>query len=439
MLQKIKTFIGSLNNTVRSLQIFQLFRFAGMLLIGVLLAKMSVPLETIGIYESTLFLSGICTFFWVSGILNSTLSVYPNKSEEDRKRFLFNIGIIITIFSIITTIAVSMYLFFLQQKMVSNESIKVAIIIYILVNTPTYFNEYYLLLTERKKQLILYGVSGFAINVIAVILPVLLTGEILYSIYGLIIFSAIKLLIFVGILARQTIHKIDGGQILLFLKSASPLIISILISGSADYIDSWLVVTYFGQEKFAIFRYGAKELPLSLILANSMSTAMIPLLSSGQNIKDNFGTLIKESKLLMNWLFPVTILLLLASKYLYPLIFSTAFEESAGIFNIYLLLIISRMVFPQSIMMALDAKREIFHTAILEIIINITASYLLMLKFGIQGIAYGTVIAFFMEKLILLIILKSKGIDIQEFTPVRLWAGYSTLMILTYYFVENFL
>jgi len=410
-----------------------------MLLIGVLLAKMSVPLETIGIYESTLFLSGICTFFWVSGILNSTLSVYPNKTEEDRKRFLFNIGIIITIFSIITTIAVSMYLFFSQQKMVSNESIKVAIIIYILVNTPTYFNEYYLLLTERKKQLILYGVSGFAINVIAVILPVLLTGEILYSIYGLIIFSAIKLLIFVGILARQTIHKIDGEQILLFLKSASPLIISILISGSADYIDSWLVVTYFGQEKFAIFRYGAKELPLSLILANSMSTAMIPILSSGQNIKDNFGTLIKESKLLMNWLFPVTIFLLLASKYLYPLIFSTAFEESAGIFNIYLLLIISRMVFPQSIMMALDAKREIFHTAILEIIINITASYLLMLKFGIQGIAYGTVIAFFMEKLILLMILKSKGVDIQEFTPVRLWIGYSTLMILTYYFVENFL
>jgi len=410
-----------------------------MLLIGVLLAKMSVPLATIGIYESTLFISGICTFFWVSGILNSTLSVYPNKNKEDKKSFLFNIGIILSIFSVITTIAVAIYLFLSRQDLVSDEPTKFAILIYILVNTPTFFNEYYLLLTERKKQLIFYGLAGFALNVTAVILPILMTGEILYSIYGLIIFSAIKLLIFVAIMLRQTIHKIDGQQILLFLKSASPLIISILISGSADYIDSWLVVTYFGQEKFAIFRYGAKELPLSLILANSMSTAMIPILSSGQNIKDNFGTLIKESKLLMNWLFPVTILLLIGSKYLYPLIFSSAFEESARIFNIYLLLIISRMVFPQSIMMALDAKREIFHTAILEIIINITASYLLMLKFGIQGIAYGTVIAFFMEKLILLIILKSKGIEIQEFTPIRLWVGYSTLMILTYYFVENFL
>jgi peptidoglycan biosynthesis protein MviN/MurJ (putative lipid II flippase) len=97
------------------------------------------------------------------------------------------------------------------------------------------------------------------------------------------------------------------------------------------------------------------------------------------------------------------------------------------------------MIFPQSIMMALNAKQEIFHTAILEIIINITASYLLMLKFGIQGIAYGTVIAFFTEKLILAFLLKSKGIDIQEYTPFRLWAGYSTLMVITYILVENFL
>lgn len=410
-----------------------------MLLIGVLLAKMQVPLATIGIYESTLFLSSICTFFWVSGILNSTLSVYPNKSEEEKKSFLFNIGIILTIFSVITTAAAGAYLFLTKQNMVADESIKLAIIIYILINTPTYFNEYYLLLTEQKNRLISYGIIGFILNVAAVIIPVYLTGEIIYSIYGLILFSALKLLLFAGIITRNTIHQIDKSQIILFLKSASPLIISILISGSADYIDSWLVVTYFGQEKFAIFRYGAKELPLSLILANSMSTAMIPILSSGQNVKDNFGRLIKESKLLMNWLFPVTIMLLLTSKFIYPLIFSESFSESSEIFNIYLLLIISRMIFPQSIMMALNAKREIFHTAILEILINITASYLLMLKFGIQGIAYGTVIAFFMEKLILAMLLKSKGIEIQEFTPVRLWAGYSSLMILTYIFVENFL
>jgi O-antigen/teichoic acid export membrane protein len=410
-----------------------------MLLIGVLLAKMEVPLATIGIYESTLFLSGICTFFWVSGILNSTLSAYPNKSEKEKKSFLFNIGIILTILSIITTVAAGAYLFLTKQNMVADESIKFAIIIYILINTPTYFNEYYLLLTEQKNRLITYGVIGFLINVAVVIVPIYLTGKILYSIYGLILFSALKLILFAGIIARNTIHQIDKPQIILFLKSASPLIISILISGSADYIDSWLVVTYFGQEKFAIFRYGAKELPLSLILANSMSTAMIPILSSGRNIKDNFGQLIKESKLLMNWLFPATIILLVSSKLLYPLIFSESFSESSRIFNIYLLLIISRMIFPQSIMMALNAKQEIFHTAILEIIINITASYLLMLKFGIQGIAYGTVIAFFTEKLILAFLLKSKGIDIQEYTPFRLWAGYSTLMVITYILVENFL
>lgn len=439
MLQRINNFLSSFNSTVRSLQIFQLFRFAGMLLIGVMLAKLKIPLATIGIYESTLFLSGICTFFWVSGILNSTLSIYPKKSEEEKKIFLFNIGIILTLFSLITAAALMSYLFLTTQNLVEDNAVKVAIIIYILANTPTYFNEYYLLLNEKRKQLIGYGIIGFMLNIVAVILPVIYTGEILYSIYGLILFALIKQSYFIYLISTQTNHRIDKPQILLFLKSAAPLIISILISGSADYIDSWLVVTYFGQEKFALFRYGAKELPLSLILANSLSTAMIPVLSSGQNVKENFGALVKESKLLMHWLFPITILLLLSSKVIYPLVFSPLFIESAGIFNIYLLLIICRMLFPQSILMALDAKKAIFRTAILEIVINVLASYLLMLKFGIRGIAYGTVIAFFAEKITLAMILKAKNIEIQEYTPIKQWLGYSILMLSTYYFVENFL
>ncbi len=439
MFQKIKTFINTFNSTVRSLQIFQLFRFAGMLLIGILLAKLDLPLAKIGVYESVLFLSGATTFFWVSGLMNSTLSIYPKKSEADQKSFLFNIGIILIGFSIITSAAIGAYLFYSNQNLITEGSIKTAIIIYILINTPTFFNEYYFLLAEKKKLLIGYGILGFLINVSVVIIPVIYTGEILYSIYGLILFSFIKLILFISIIAKKTIHQFNLSQILLFLKSATPLIISIFISGSADYIDSWLVGTYFGQEKFAIFRYGAKELPLSLILANSLSTAMIPVLSSGQGIKEHFGKLRKESSLLMNWLFPLTLLLLLSSKIVYPIIFSERFSESSEIFNIYLLLIISRMTFPQAIMMALDAKKEIFQTAVLEIIINISASYFFMLKFGMVGVAYGTIVAFFAEKLILALLLKSKNIDFQEYTPIRLWLGYSSLMIVTYLFVENFL
>lgn len=439
MIQKLKTIIGSFNTTIRSLQLFQLFRFTGMLLIGILLAKLNVPLAQIGIYESTLFLAGICTFFWVSGLMNSTLTVYPKKSEEDKKSFLFNIGIILVIFSTISAIAVWLYLFYSHQNIIEDYSIKRAIVIYILVNTPTFFNEYYFLLKEKKRSLIWYGIGSFTINVISVIIPVIYTGEIINSIYGLILFSAIKMLLFLFILYKETIHRIDTAQILLFLKTASPLIISILISGSADYIDSWLVGTYFGKEQFAIFRYGAKELPLSLILANSLSTAMLPILSSGENIKQNFNKLIDESKLLMNWLFPLTIILLLGSKIIYPIIFSEKFAESSAIFNIYLLLIISRMIFPQSIMLALNAQKEIFKTAVLEIIINISASYFLMLKFGVIGVAYGTLIAFLAEKIILAIILKSKNIGFQEYTPLRLWLGYSTLMVIVYLFVENFL
>ena len=110
------------------------------------------------------------------------------------------------------------------------------------------------------------------------------------------------------------------------------------------------------------------------------------------------------------------------------------FSLSSDVFNVYLLLVISRMLFPQSIIMAANQTGIIFKTSLIEIFTNVTASYLLMLKFGIMGVAYGTVIAFLTEKIILLLychrVLK---ISPQRFLVLRTWGIYTILLITVYY------
>ena len=152
-----------------------------------------------------------------------------------------------------------------------------------------------------------------------------------------------------------------------------------------------------------------------------------------------FQELKQQSSRLMNVLFPVTWIFLIASKFLYPIIFSEAFEQSASIFNIYLLLIISRMIFPQSVVLAFQRRDIILNTAYWEITINVFSSLILMWKFGIIGIAYGTVVAFLSEKLILAYRLKKLNVDFQQYTNFSKWFLFTIITVLLYFFVENFL
>ncbi len=219
-----------------------------------------------------------------------------------------------------------------------------------------------------------------------------------------------------------------------------PLIFSLLLSGSADYIDGALVSSHFGSDSFAIFRYGAKELPISLLLANSLSLAFVPKLANKSQFEEGLTQLKKESLKLMHLLFPISIILLLSSHWLYPHFFRFEFIKSASIFNIYLVLIISRMVFPQTIIMALQETGIIFKIAVIEITVNVIASYLLMLKFGMAGVAWGTIIAFSAEKLILMIVLyKKRNISVTKYLATKEWIIYSLLLMFCYFLVENFI
>jgi len=173
-------------------------------------------------------------------------------------------------------------------------------------------------------------------------------------------------------------------------------------------------------------------------LANSLSLAMVSQIAKQENQHLALEELKQQSTRLMNVLFPITWIFLLCSKFLYPLIFSATFVQSASIFNIYLLLIISRMIFPQSVILALKRSDIILKTSYWEIAINFVSSIVLMWQFGMIGIAYGTVIAFLSEKVILTYRLKTLGIDFQLYTNISKWFIFTIITIFLYFFVENF-
>jgi Na+-driven multidrug efflux pump len=89
--------------------------------------------------------------------------------------------------------------------------------------------------------------------------------------------------------------------------------------------------------------------------------------------------------------------------------------------------------------MAIGRNDLIFKTALIELPLNILFSTLLIFPFGMEGVAWGTVIAFLSEKVILAYRLRRiSGLRLKDFQPIQLWLLYSALMLAAYIISEIF-
>jgi len=420
-------------------------------LIGVIFTKTQLTTADIGAYEKLLFIASAVSFFWISGLTQSFLPLYGNnktfkKSREannnEKSPEFFNAFLLITFFSFCAFVFVLIFKTYLSQLLNNSQPIKHfnLLLIYILINNPSYFIYYFYLLKNKPKQTIQYSIISFSLQLTFVALPSIFGYGIEYCLWGLILISALRTIWLLFLLSRYAKFTFSLKFIKEHIHLAYPLILSSLLSGSAKYIDGFLVTYYFDSAKFAIFQYGAREFPLVVILANAFSNAMIPEFSGGVNLNSSLNMIKNKSKQFMHFLFPLTIVLLFVSTWLYPIVFNKNFVESAYIFNIYLLLIVSRMIFPQTILIGIKRSKIILSGSVLEIIINASLSILFINLWGIVGVAIATVVAYFFEKIFLVaFVYKKLNILPTQYIPVKLHIVYSFLTFLAYFVVVSYL
>lgn len=220
----------------------------------------------------------------------------------------------------------------------------------------------------------------------------------------------------------------------------APLILTSLISGSPQYIDGMIISSVYRDPAiFAIFRYGAKEFPLVLMLANGLSNAMLPEFSTRERMKESLIKLKAKSGQIMHLLFPAAIFIMIFSRWIYPRMFNTEFQRSADIFLIYSLLIIPRLVFPQTIIVGRKKTHIILIVGVMELAVNIPLS-LIMIKwgYGIVGVALSTFIVNVLSKVFLSAYVWIKmNIRPAEYIPVRIYALYCILISIIFILIDH--
>ena len=436
-------------DNISGLQIFQLLRFTVFLIISIVFTKTHLSSAEIGKWEMFLFIAGLMSFFWVTGIIQSLLPLYHRNrtyrkigdNGTGKSPEIFNAFILLSFFSLV---------FFVFGHSIKN-SISVfnlsgnvpyfnLLLLYLLLSSPVCLIEYIYLLINRSYRIIQYGFYTFTAQLILVIAPILLGRDIIWSIYGLLVITLARWIWLLILLRRYSKMEISWKFMKEHLYLGTPLILTSLISGSAQYIDGVIISSvYRDPAMFAWFRYGAKEFPLVLLLANGLSNAMLPEFSTRLKMKESLEKIRLKSKKLMHLLFPITMVIMLFARWFYPRLFAPEFHKSAGVFLVYTLLIIPRLVFPQTIIIGRRKTRITLIAAIIEVIINIPLS-LLMIRwgYGIVGVALATFIVYSVDKIFLAGYLWIKmKISPTEYIPVRIWAIYSFLASVLFILVDR--
>ena len=434
---------------ISGLQSFQLLKFLVFFIISVALTKFHYTSAEIGEWEMFLFVASLVTFFWVTGIIQSLLPLYNrnhtfNKNggnTNEKSPEIFNAFLLLCLFSL--AIFAIGHIFNIRLSIfdqAENRKFFNLLLIYVVLSSPVCLIEYIYLLKNRSYRILQYSIYTFSAQLIFIMVPLIMKADIVYAIHGLLAICVVRWIWLIVLLKKYAKFEFSYDFMKEHMYIAMPLIITTLISGSAQYIDGVITNGYYKDPAtFAWFRYGAKEFPLSLMLATGLSNAMLPEFATVEKMKVSLEKIKEESKKIMHILFPLTMVVMFFTRWGYPRLFSPEFHMSTGVFMVYLLLTIPRLVFPHTILIGRKKTRVTLVAAILEFALNIPLSLkMLDWGYGYVGVAVATLIVYIVSKAFLVVYLWLKmGIKPAEYIPIKVYLMYSALLTLLFVLIDH--
>ena len=388
-----------------------------------------VDAQRIGDFEWFIFLANVASFFWSMGLKNAFMSFFPKQDVDQQKALIFNLAVVLFVLGLLGFGVLALLdLPGMREKYTSLPWL----FCFLVLGTVASLAEHLLIVKKRSVTIFAYGFISYASYLFGLSFLIIYLDSIQALFIGLGLWAVLRFLYFVYLCSKFGSYVFDLKLIQKFGLFGLPLIVHVLLGGGMEYVDGFLVETYFDRTNFAYFRYGARELPINTIFISAMASAFIPLAVS--NFNHSMVEIKKRTSRLMNYLFPISMILMVCSPYLYALVYAEEYVISAHIFNIYLLIIASRILLPQLVIYAKHRNSVLMLVSIFEFGINIILSLYLMRFYGLYGIAFATVVAYLVQKIILIIYnWTTLGVSVFEYLDVKKYAIYTAALYVIFF------
>lgn len=420
--------------TTRALQVFQVMRLGSVVLTSILLAKSGMSMSEIGAWEALLYLGSVAAFFWANGLLQGIPPVYARLEEKERSALIFNVFLLFTAIALVVVLVLWAGRLWVVPALVGLERAPFLgwFSLYLFFNLATLPVEFVYMLREKPVALLGWGSASFGLYVVALVAPVL-SGYGLEG--GILCLAGLGLLRFLWAIALALRYGSCSWRpdlLRKYLLFSMPLVINLLVGSLVLLFDNWLVGWYFQDEAvFAVFRYGSREFPVATALATALGTAMVLQIATRETA--GLTELRHKTRRLFHLLFPMTILLMFFSEKLFPLVFNPEFAAAAPLFNIYLLLTASRVLLPNAVVLAKGHTQAILKTGLIELALKVVLGFLFIHWWGLAGLAWSAVAAFFWEKIALVWYLEKRlNVRTGDWLYVPLYVVYVAALFLAW-------
>ncbi len=422
-----------LTNT-RALQAYQLMRAGAGIFLGIALAKSALTNTEIGVWEALLFLGTLVIFTGVNGFLQGIAPVYTPLPEADRSKLFFQVFMLFFGIGFVIFLLFVLFSAWVVPALTGLRTLPGLpwYALYLWFNIAVMPVEIVYMLQQRPWAILVWGMVGFGGLIAAVAIPVWLGWGLQTSIHCLCALAALRLCWAAWLVHRHSTPTLPDAHGRAYWRLSAPLALQSFTGNLVYLFDGWWVGQWFANPAiFAIFRYGSREFPWASALSTALGTAAVADIAG--DTAHGLALLRQRSIRLLHVVMPVSIAMVAATPWLFPVVFNPALAPAGVLFQIYLLVTLSRVLLPNTVLIGLGETRVIFYVSLCELAVKIVTGVLFTYWWGLEGVAWSVVVAYWFEKIALAGVLwRQKGIVPGMWLPVGWYAFYAVVMVVVF-------
>ncbi len=394
------------SSEVLGFQYFQLGRSMAVVGISIVLVQVGQSPEKVGEWEWIFFIMAAGSFFWAAALYQHLLYCDKSRLQKTWRS---------TYTKILTYGALLVGIVFLCGRWIMSSVTDDSVIALQSYALWTYGSLLFFGWCHFKYRLgshRLVGIVGLLYAVVIVTLFFVFAADHETYLYRSLITGGVVMILVISIGEGFT-FDVSSLQ---FSQEEKQLILYTIIGATPTYFDSSLVKFWYEENAdFAVFRLGARELPILMPLLVSFGQAWVSKIKEGQSIP------IQQLRNLNYGVGILIIMLMMISTEVYDIIYSSDYRTSVILFDLSLFIVFTRLIFSQTVLYARDAYHTITRIGWIELGVNCLLSVVLIYFMGMLGVVLATVIAFGCEKLLQLSVLKRSGYSPSQIMDKTSW------------------